>query len=365
MLTTQKMRYTLRILSVAVLLLTVAGCSAPAILQPPPLTETPVEHNPASSSLSSNPPLPSIADAVAAVYPSVVTITTEATAYTFFFGPRTQKGAGSGWIYRQDGLIVTNNHVVEGAEKVTVGLADGRIFRADQVYRDPVTDLAVVKVDATGLPSAKVGDLSQLRVGDWVIAVGNPLGQGLRAKEGIVSGLKVSLTVDQGETLYDLIETSAAINPGNSGGPLVNMAGEVIGITSAKIAAIGVEGMGYAISTRVAMPIIEQLISKGYVTRPWLGVQLFTVDEYTSAMNDLSVDKGVVIAEIVPGGPAEKAGLKVRDVIIRFEGKDVTTAEALMQAIHSCKIGQEVEITFVSGRDTRTTHARLTESPPP
>jgi serine protease Do len=284
-----------------------------------------------------------------------------------FRTPRTQKGAGSGWIIDKDGIIVTNNHVVEGAEKVTVEVSDGTIFEADpqNIHTDPLTDLAVIKIDATNLPAASVGDSSKLRVGDWVVAIGNPLGQGIRAKEGTVSGLKVSLDVDQGETLSDLIETSAAINPGNSGGPLVNMKGEVIGITSAKIAAVGVEGLGYAISTKTAIPTIEQLITQGYVIRPWLGVTLSTVDQYIAMVNRLPISKGVVVAYVKPGSPAAEAGLQQLDVITRFKGKEVTTAEEVINAIHNSNVGEEINITFVRGNETKTTSIRLIQSPPP
>jgi serine protease Do len=301
------------------------------------------------------------------VYPSVVAINTEVVTLDIFRTPRTQKGAGSGWIIDKDGIIVTNNHVVEGAQKVTVELSDGRIFEAapQNVRTDPVTDLAVIKINATNLPAASVGDSKQLRVGDWVVAIGNPLGQGIRAKEGTVSGLNVSLDVDQGETLGDLIETSAAINPGNSGGPLVNMKAEVVGITSAKIAAVGVEGLGYAISTKTAIPIIEQLIQRGYITRPWLGVTLYTVDQYVAAVNRLSVNKGAVVAYVKPGSPAAQVGLQQLDVIIRFKGKEVTTAEEVINAIHDSQIGEEVQITFIRGNETKTTSARLIQSPPP
>jgi len=285
--------------------------------------------------------------------------------YNFFYGRQLQQGAGSGWIYREDGIIVTNNHVVEGAQKITVGLADGRVFEAQAVFTDAVSDLAIVEINTADLPVASVGNSSNLRVGDWVTAIGNPLGQGLRAKQGIVSGLNVSLSPGQGEALFGLIETSAAINPGNSGGPLINMAGEVVGITSAKIAAVGVEGMGYAISTGAAVPIINELLEKGYVSRPWLGAQFVTVDPYIAAINRLPVNEGVVIAEVTPGGPADKAGLMVRDVIVTFNKEEVFTVEALNQAIRSCNIGQEVEITFIQNRNTKTTSARLMESPAP
>ncbi len=362
------------------LILSTAGCLLPVPPEPSPtpsepidttVTTTPIEPiDPDwSPTIQSNggQPLPSIADVVEKVFPSVVTISTEVVTLDIFQRPRTESGAGSGWILDSNGMIVTNNHVVEGAKKITVELSDGRTFQVgpDKIYRDPVTDLAIVKVNATNLPAATLGDSSTLRVGEWVVALGNPLGQGLRAKEGTISGVKVSLSVDQGQSLYDLIETSAAINPGNSGGPLVNMAGEVVGITSAKIAAVGVEGMGYAISERTATPIIEQLINIGYVIRPYLGISPVTVDQYVALINRLSVDKGAVIAYIEPGSPAEKAGLEVLDVIIQFNSKEITTAEELLQAIHSSEVGEEVKITYVRGDNTKTTNTRLTQSSAP
>jgi serine protease Do len=355
------------------------GCLVPIsqISAPPsPETETPSNNAPPkpiapawspSPAVNETPPLPSIADVVEKVYPSVVTIATEITTVDFFNMPQTQSGAGSGWIIDKNGIIVTNNHVVEGAKKVTVALADGRTFQVDpaNVYRDPSTDMAIIKIDAKDLPAASLGDSTKLRVGDWVVAIGNPLGLGLRAKQGIVSGLKVSLSVEQGQPLDDLIETSAAINPGNSGGPLANMSGQVIGITSAKISAVGVEGLGYAISIKTALPIIEQLITNGYVIRPYLGVQLYTVDQYVATINHLPVDKGVAITYVAPGSPADKAGLKAYDIITQFKDKEVTTDYELLQVLHSCQVGEEVKITIVRGKETKVVYALLTQSPPP
>lgn len=309
--------------------------------------------------------LPSIADVVALVKPSVVAINTEYVGYDIFNQPYAQQGAGSGWIIDEDGLIVTNNHVVEGAESVTVTLADGRTFPAQTIHTDWLSDLAVIKVNASNLPAAKVGDSDMLRVGDWVVAIGNSLGLGISATKGIVSAQGISLSVAEGQTLDDLIQTDAAINPGNSGGPLVNMAGEVIGITSVKVAQVGVEGMGYAISSNTAMPIIEELIQNGYVVRPWLGVVLYTVDQYVVLRYDLAVDKGVLITGMAAGSPADEAGIRAGDVIIGFDGTEMTTAEELIQALHSKEIGQEVEIVFWRGDSQHVTHATLTESPPP
>ncbi len=173
----------------------------------------------------------------------------------------------------------------------------------------------MVRINAKNLPAAKVGDSAILRVGDWVVAIGNSLGMGISATKGIVSAKGVSLSVSAGQTLDDLIQTDAAINPGNSGGPLVNMAGEVIGITSVKIAQVGVEGMGYAISSNTAKPIIQQLVQKGYVVRPWLGVGLYTVDQYAVLRYNLAVDKGALVTQVAAGSPADKAGIKTGDVI--------------------------------------------------
>ncbi len=312
---------------------------------------------------NSAPVLPSIADVVALVKPSVVAINTEVVTYDILNRPQTQERAGSGWIIDESGLIVTNNHVVAGAENVTVTLADGRTFPAESIRTDSLSDLAIVEINARNLPAAKIGDSSQLRVGDWLVAIGNALGLGISAKEGIVSRVGVSISVS-GQTLGDLIETSAAINPGNSGGPLVNMKGEVIGITSVKIATVEVEGIGYAISTETAMPIIEELIRTGYIIRPWLGVVLRSVDEFVVFQYDLAVDKGAFIIEVASGSPADKAGIEPEDVIVGLGGQEIATADDLVKAIHSSQIGQEIEITFWRGETKNTTSVVLVESPP-
>jgi serine protease Do len=311
--------------------------------------------------------LPNIADVVARVKPSVVAINTEVVSLDFFNRPFTQQGAGSGWILDKNGIIVTNNHVVEGASSITVTMDDGSTFTVDQsaVFTDSLNDLAVIKINAPNLPAVTVGDSTPLRVGEWVVAIGNALGQGIRATEGIISRQGVSIPVAPGQTLYDLIETTAAINPGNSGGPLVNMAGEVIGITSAKIATVGVEGMGYAISTDTAIPIIEELITSGYVTRPWLGVVLYTVDQFAIARYELAVESGVLITQVVSGSPTDIAGLKPGDVITRFAGKDITTAEDMIRAIHLSEIGQKVPVTYWRGKAEYSTEITPIESPPP
>ncbi len=296
--------------------------------------------------------------------PSVVSVTTEMTAYDIFNREYTQAAAGSGVIIDSEGYIITNNHVVGNAKSVEVELSDGRIFPADIVGTDALTDLAVLKTDATDLPYARLGDSFQLAVGDWVVAMGNALGEGISAAEGIVSRLNVSVSVN-GNTLRDLIQTTSAINPGNSGGPLVNMSGEVVGVTSVKVAEIGVEGMGYAIGINSAKPIIEELIHQGYVTRPWLGVTLYTVTPRVATWNDLSVEKGALVIEVAKDSPAEAAGLEQGDVIIQFQDKEIANTDDLLQCILESEIGDKVEITFVRDESTKTTTAELQQSPAP
>lgn len=356
------------VLALTILLLAglaTAGCTHETATATPPTeppatnVQTPAESNPEQQLL------PGIADVVAAVKPSVVAIDVEIVTTDIFGQPTTERGAGSGWILSADGYIVTNNHVVQDAETVTVTLDDGQVFPGDMVRTDPLTDLAVVKVDADNLPALPVGSSSALQIGDWVVAIGNSLGMGISATQGIVSALDVSLSSSSGQTLLGLIQTDAAINPGNSGGPLVNLAGEVVGINSIKISQVGIEGMGYAISIDEAAPLIQQLIASGYVNRPWLGISIYPVTAQVAQSYDLGIDHGILIAEVVAGSPADAAGLEMGDVITAIEGQEISDARALLQAITSHQIGQEVEITYYRGETEATTTVTLAESPPP
>ena len=366
----KRVKYILTVLVLVSLVLGVLGCSlflpsSPATTPAPP-TSTGQHANPGwtfpKESSSPDTPLPDFPPVIAKVMPSVVAVNTEMVVPSLF-GQYTQSAAGSGVIIDAVyGYVVTNNHVVENARSIQVELYDGKTSAATIVGTDTLTDLAVLKIDATNLLHVPWGDSSQLALGNWVIAIGNALGGGISASEGIVSRLDVSVTVE-GNTLRGLIQTTAAINPGNSGGPLVNMAGEVIGITSAKIATVGVESMGYAISSNSARPVIEGLIRHGYITRPWLGVSLYTVDPFVAAANKLSVNQGALIVEVVKGSPADAAKLQKGDVIIRFKDKEIATADNLIQAIQNCQIGEKAEITFVRGGDTKTTRAILQERP--
>jgi len=306
--------------------------------------------------------LPTIADVVAIVKPSVVAITTEMVSHGF-----TTEGGGSGWIIDEIGIVVTNAHVVSEANSITVTLDDGRVIPVDMstVAIDAQTDLAVLMVDVDEpLPAVAVGDSTKLNIGDWVVAIGNSLGFGTRATVGIVSQNDVKIGDELGQPLK-LIETDAAINPGNSGGPLVNMAGEVIGINEAKIQDVGVEGVGWAIASADALPIIQELINNGYVVRPWLGVGTETVTPTHVFWYRLAVDEGVRITYVTPDSPADIAGLKAGDVVVTFVGIDVTTDYQMVRAIHTAEIGDTIEIVYWRGNSKYITQATLIETPPP
>ena len=317
-------------------------------------------------------PLPSIADVAALVKPSVVAINVKATVITYdIFGrayQEEQDGAGSGWIISSDGWIVTNNHVVDGATSIMVTFDDGSSLPVDlkNVKADSISDLAALKVDATGLPALKIGDSNQLREGDWVVAIGNSLGEGIRVTEGIVSRKNVSIQDANGQTFTGLIETQAPINAGNSGGPLVNMAGEVVGITNAKEVATGVEGVGYAISIQEASPLIQELINVGYIVRPYLGVSTETiVNNYYAFWYNLSVTSGVRITSVDTNSPAGEAGLQVNDVIVKFNGQDISDVQQLIDAINQAQVGQSIDVTYYHGSVEHTINIVLTATPKP
>jgi len=374
----KKLRYLLILLVMLSQILGASGCLWYSPLLPSPTPSSPAPDVPKNSSDYINPswsipatdiisePLPDIASVVREVRPSVVSVTTEITVRDIFQREYTQSAAGSGVIIDDMGYIITNNHVVDGANNIQVELADGRIVPAETVGTDDLTDLAVLKIEAPEISYAKLGDSSSLVVGDWAVAIGNALGEGISATQGIISRLNVSLAI-QGNALSDLIQTTAAINPGNSGGPLLNMAGEVIGITSIKLSSVDVESMGYAISINSAEPVITALIQQGYVSRPWLGVALYTVNAYVAAQFDLVVDEGVLVGKVFVDSPADIAGLKEGDVITHIDKNKITNTDDLFQSINNSEIGQQVKIVFVRGDDQseQITWATLVESPPP
>jgi serine protease Do len=329
-------------------------------------------HTQITLSSGSTQSLPSIADVASLVKPSVVAINVKATVTTYdIFGrayQQEQDAAGSGWIISSDGWIVTNNHVIDGATSIMVTFNDGSSLPVDlnNVKPDSISDLAVLKVDATGLPALTIGDSTKLREGDWVVAIGNSLGEGIRVTEGIVCRTDVSMQDSNGQTFEGLIETQAPINAGNSGGPLVNMAGEVIGITNAKQVATGVEGVGYAISINVASPLITNLINVGYIVRPYLGVSTETIVNNSYARwYGLKVNSGVRITAVGSDSPAGNAGLKANDVIVKFNELDITDAQQLIDLINKAQVGQSIDVTYYRGSVEQTIKIVLTATPKP
>jgi serine protease Do len=303
---------------------------------------------------------------VAEVGPAVVSIVTESVSYNWFWQAVPQTGAGSGIIISPEGYIVTNNHVVEGANKVTVTLSSGDTYEATIVGTDVETDLAVVKINASGLDYLHFLDnsLEQLGVLDPVVAVGNALALpgGPTWTLGVVSNLGRSIEVDTGVVLKDIIQTDAAINAGNSGGPLVNMAGQVVGINVA--IASNAENIGFAISTDTAIAVVQSLINEGKVVRPWLGVSVATVTSAIQQYYHLSVDAGALVTSVTGGGPADEAGLKAGDVISKMDDEDISTSDDLVSAIGSHQIGDQVEIVYYRGSAPEaSTTATLGEAP--
>jgi len=309
------------------------------------------------------PGIPTFADIVKVAQESVVSIQTEGIVSDIFLQPVPQRGAGSGVIIDPRGYIVTNNHVVEGATQVKVMLNDGRSFDAIKANRDPATDLAVIQIDGANLPVAKLGRSESLRVGDWVIAIGNALALegGVTVTAGIVSHTKRTIQVRNGVTLYNLIQTDTAINPGNSGGPLLNIAGEVVGINTA--IAGEAQNIGFAIAITPAMPVIEQLITAGRVVRAFLGVSMVDVSSSLITRYNLTVKEGALITAVTRGTPADKAGLQRGDVVIAFDGRKITKAEQVVEIIRSHKPGDTVGITYVRGASEFKTQATLAETP--
>jgi S1-C subfamily serine protease len=302
---------------------------------------------------------------VAQVAPAVVSIVTETVTYNWFWQAVPQTGAGSGIIVSPDGYIVTNNHVVEDAQTVTVTLSDGNAFEATIVGTDAQTDLAVVKIDASNLSYLHFlsDSLEQLSVLDSVVAVGNALALpgGPTWTLGVVSNLGRSIQLDTGVVLNDIIQTDAAINAGNSGGPLINMAGQVVGINVA--IASNAENIGFAISTDTAIPVVQSLITEGKVVRPWLGVQVTTVTPSIQRYYSLSVNAGALITSVTTGSPASRAGLRAGDVIVKMDDEDINTSQDLISAIRSHQIGDQVEIVYYRGSMERVAAVTLGQSP--
>lgn len=326
-----------------------------------PLSETPAE----SQEPRGNWEEP-VVQVVQKVGPATVKIETtrEVVVDQFFFQQLEERqGIGSGVIYRPDGYVLTNNHVVSGAENITVKLADGRSFPGTVVGGDPLTDLAVVKVEAQDLPVASFADSNELRVGQSVIAIGNPLGQDHTVTTGVVSAVNRDLLVDPRENRYleGMIQTDAAINPGNSGGPLIDLSGEVVGVTTAIIEQA--QGIGFAIPSTTAKAIGDQIISHGKPLR--LGVLGGSLTPALArslreqAQIEVAVERGAFLTRVLPNSPAAAAGLAQGDIVTAVDGQEIAGIRELQDAVQRAGFGGKLQIVYYRGAEERRAEIQL------
>ena len=320
-------------------------------------------------------PFPSLAPLVERTAPAVVnirvrqTVTTSSPfgddAFRRFFGLPDLPGgsqqiasAGSGVIVdAEGGYILTNHHVVASADEIQISLQDGEVLDAEMVGSDPATDIAVIRVEANGLTEMPIGDSEAVKVGDFVIAIGNPFGLGHTVTSGIVSALG---RTGIGDGLEDFIQTDASINPGNSGGALVNMNGELVGINSAIISRSGGNvGIGFAVPTEIAESIMRQLLDFGEVRRGLLGVTISPIDADAAEALNAPVESGAIITQIEPGSAAEEAGLEVQDIVVEVNSKKINNARELSNAIGLLSAGDEVDIRYYRDGKSQRTRATL------
>lgn len=306
--------------------------------------------------------LPSIADVVELVEPSVVYISVEYLESSFFFRS-IQTKSGSGVLLSPDGYILTNNHVVEDARDIKVVLPENdNTYEASIIGTDPLSDLAVIKIEGHDFPTVEFADTSKLRIGDWVIAIGNALGLegGPSVTVGIVSNLDRSLALGESR-FYDVIQTDAAINPGNSGGPLVDLQGKVVGINTFIITTA--QNIGFSVNVSTAQRVYEDLVNLGHVRRPYLGVTLQTVTPALATEMGLSRDRGVLVTFVEHDSPSHQAGLKTEDVITHLQDQMVIEASELIKLLWQYNVGDSVKVTFWRGDEQREVWITLAERP--
>ncbi|MEM0953990.1 MAG: Do family serine endopeptidase [Pseudomonadota bacterium] len=268
---------------------------------------------------------------------------------------RPRQGMGSGFVISEDGYIVTNNHVVAGAETVIVRFTDRQEYEAEIIGLDERSDLALLKVDAKGLPVLKLAQPDALEVGEWVLAIGSPFGLDYSVTAGIVSAKGRSLPTENGENYVPFVQTDVAINPGNSGGPLFNLSGEVVGVNSQIFTRSGGSiGLSFAIPVSVVENVVTQLRENGEVSRGWLGVSIQDVDKVLAESLGLDRPQGALVVEVQPGGPADRGELKSGDVIINFDGKDILTSSDLPHVVGLVRPGSKAKVVLVRDGKRKT-----------
>ena len=312
-----------------------------------------------------------IIDAVAKVSPSVVSIVSSRNVQSFF-GTFEQKGAGTGFIIKSNGLIATNRHVVGDKASYKVLTSDGKSYDAEVAAQDPLNDLALVKINASNLQVVDLGDSDKLKVGQRVIAIGNALGEYQNTvTSGVISAIGRTITAGGGtgtpETLEGVIQTDATINPGNSGGPLVNLAGQVIGINTA----IDLQGsqIGFAIPINSVKSALNSYASSGKISRPMLGIRYVSITKELAALNNLSVDKGVLVVRgdtpsevaVAPGGPADKAGIKENDILVSIDGKIIDENNSIISLLRAYKPGDTITIKLLRASKEMQVQVQLGE----
>ena len=277
------------------------------------------------------------------ISPAVVKIvSTTQIIDPFFFQIIPQQGLGSGVIIRSDGLILTNNHVIADATKIEVTLSNGKTYKGEVLGTDPTSDLALVKINASDLPTATLGDSSKAKVGEFVIAIGNPYGLDHTVTFGVISA--VERNIDTGDsTMYGVIQTDAAINPGNSGGPLVNLKGEVVGINT--MIYQNAQGLGFAVSSNTAKRVIDSILKTGSVKWPYLGVKVTTMTQELANAYNIKYTEGAFVADVVVGSPAYIAGIRKYDIITAVNDKAIKTSDDLISTIRNYSPNDKVNIT--------------------
>jgi serine protease Do len=320
---------------------------------------------PVSSDIPDDEP---VAQVAAQLSPSVVQVNVKAVQATPF-GTQEGEGLGSGVIYRKDGYIITNNHVVQDADEVNVAFADGSTERGEVVGRDPSTEIAVVKVDRNDLPAAKFSESHDLLVGQPAIAIGSPSGFQSTVTAGVISGLNRELQANltggrqQDPALVGLIQTDAAISPGNSGGALADRNAEVVGINVAYLPPqqTGAENIGFAIPSDTATSVADQLIENGRATHPYLGISLADLTPEAAQQFGISVDSGAIVANVESGGPADDAGIEPKDVITALDSTTIKDSGDLLSALRSYQPGDTVTLTVDRNGDERNLDVKLGE----